>query len=131
MPDPTFDPTKYFAKFVSSVEGHLVARYGSQPRENIGARRIHPDPNKPAAPYDFDAPRVELVWETETVYALTHREYALYRREYDKAIAQKALKVRSPSDYLAWLAKEQADGEAAAAAAKAAQKTTEQAPDQA
>lgn len=118
-----FDPSTVFAKFVSSVEGHLCARYGSNPRVNIGAERVFPDPNKPPSFYDFDAPRVTLKWDTAAISAITHREYAQFQREYDKAIATGALKERTAAEYLAWVA---AQNTPAATAPTTTQPTTTQ-----
>ena len=93
MPPPNAPPT--FAIYLSSVEGHAVARFGSasngRPNELIGAIR-----SKGGA---------GITWDTEAITPLTEREFGAYRREYMGAIAEKALVVRTEDQYFAWVDK--------------------------
>ncbi len=125
MPPPNAPPT--FAIYLSSVEGHAVARFGTasngRPNELIGAVR-----SKGGA---------GITWDTKAITPLTEREFGAYRREYMGAIVEKALTVRTAEDYVAWakeqkdrakkMLKEQAD-EAARAAEAAKAETTVTAP---
>ena len=103
--------------YVSSVEGHVVSRYGSGKAAGrrdsfIGARRL-------------DGGGYE--WDTEVIVALTHAEIARYRGEYRRAIKNGALKERTVADYEARRKQQKDDAKAtqekqqkeAAAAAKA------------
>lgn len=86
-----------FARFFSSVEGHLVSRYGSGTSTHsaalIGASR-DPETGAPS-------------WDTAAVTAITEDEAKRFRREYDQAVQQGALVERSEDDYLAAVAAEQ------------------------
>lgn len=95
------DLKKHFAKFVSSVEGHLVTRYGTFPRSNIGADRTIADDGT-----------VTLTWDTKRVNPISNAEYARYKREYDTALAEKALTERSAEDYVAFMAAEESEEKA-------------------
>lgn len=83
-----------FALFVSSVEGHAVARFGTgaPTRSNafIGATRSIEDPT-------------QIEWRTDEVVPITEAEYRDFRREYDGAIAAGSLVKRTENDYAAWL----------------------------
>lgn len=82
-----------FALFVSPVEGHLVARYGSssptRSNELLGAAR---DPETGA-----------IRWFTDQVFALSAGEVEAFGREYRRAIASGALEERTEDDYLAFV----------------------------
>jgi hypothetical protein len=85
-----------FALYVSSVEGKLVSRFGAGSRgapSYIGARRVAGDPTS-------------VVWDTELVVALTVAEVARFSREYERALAAKALKKRTRDEWLAQAARE-------------------------
>lgn len=75
-----------YGLFVSSVEGQPVTRYGT--RTLIGAARSHEDP------------RV-IHYTPDLVVALTHQEWAMYRREYQRALKDGSLRRRSDTDWLA------------------------------
>ncbi len=81
-----------FAKFVRSVEGHAVARYGSGSRgmanELIGARRV-------------DVDRIE--WDTERVTPLTEEYCAKYSRELRRSLKLGELVEVTEDDYLAYV----------------------------
>lgn len=105
-------PSSHFARFVSSVPGHLVTRYGSS--EYVGARR--------------DPKTRELSWQPEAVVALTQHELDRFSREYDRALKDGALVARTAAEYDEQIAKANAaDARLAkdAAAKAAADKTTE------
>ena len=107
MPEP---PVR-FALFVSAVRGHLVTRFGTDRpglQSFIGAARL------PGAP-------TEIVWDEQTIVPLSEAEVGRFRREYQRAIDGKALRQRTPEEYQAQVAaRKKAEGEALAAAKKAA-----------
>ena len=123
MPPPT--PPPAFAIYLSSVEGHAVARFGTasngRPNELIGAVRMKGGAG--------------ITWNTKAITPLTEREFGAYRREYMGAIAEKALTVRTEDDYRARvkeqeerakaMLKEQADEAAKAAEASKAEPVKE------
>lgn len=76
----------HFALFVSSVEGCPTTRFGTGTL--IGATRTRANP------------RV-IEYQTDQIVALTHAEYARYRREYSRAIRDGALRVRSVEEWQA------------------------------
>jgi hypothetical protein len=80
-------PKDPFVMFVSSVEGHLVARYGAGPHALIGARHGENGPE----------------WTPEIVCPLTDVEVATYGREYRRAISEGALKERKREDFDAYV----------------------------
>ncbi|HXJ75596.1 MAG TPA: hypothetical protein VNM37_22260 [Candidatus Dormibacteraeota bacterium] len=73
-----------FDLFVSCVEGYPVTRYGS--RTFIGARR---DPAKPN----------EIIWSPDQVVAIPRSEYTRHRREYDRAVKDGELRLRTEADW--------------------------------
>lgn len=81
-----------FVKFVRSVEGHAVARYGSGSRttanELIGATRV-------------DVDRIE--WDTERVTPLTEEYCAKYSRELRRSLKLGELVEVTEDDYLAYV----------------------------
>jgi hypothetical protein len=87
-----------FALFISSVPGHVVNRYGAGPSSYIGARRLREG---------------GWEWSPEIIEAITPEELTRYRREYTRAIAQKALKEHSEDAFLAQVAKREAAESAA------------------
>lgn len=70
-----------FALFVSSIEGSVVTRYGT--RTFIGAERSAGG----------------LSWQTDRVIAIPHDEYRKFRREYDRALRDKSLRVRTETEW--------------------------------
>ena len=94
MPTPATAPGSPFVLFVSSIEGHLVQRYGLAPHNPIGARYD-----------DKGAP----VWELDHVAALSAGEVAQYGHLYERAIREGALKRRSAIE---WDAQRKAQHEA-------------------
>lgn len=93
---PTASP---FVKFVSSVEGHLVARYGTATPQSsnvlIGARReVKLDAQ------GKESGEVGIVW-TDEIVALTQGEIDQFAREYEMASRDGALVERSEAEYIA------------------------------
>jgi ATPase subunit of ABC transporter with duplicated ATPase domains len=77
-----------FGLYVSSVEGHIVRRFGAPPNSYIGAKRTGK----------------QIAWETKIV-PIPQNEYSRYRAEYDGAIAAGALTKRTAEEYKAQQAK--------------------------
>lgn len=105
-----------FVMFVSSVEGHLVQRYGLAPHNPIGA----------SFSTIGGAPR----WDTTAVYGLTDVEVAQHGRLYERAVREGGLKRRTRADWDAYRSEqkrlhreavEKADADATAAVESAAQ----------
>jgi hypothetical protein len=91
--------------YVSSVNGHAVARFGSGservPNLLIGASR---DPLKPT----------EIAWNEDAVVRIPEAEATRYAREYGEAIEDGALKKRTKAEWDAQeAARAQADKELA------------------
>jgi hypothetical protein len=87
-----------FALYVSSMEGHLVTRYGAGARgapSYIGARREAGDPT-------------QIVWDPELVVALTADEVARHRLEYERELDAKALRRRTEAEFIAQVERETA-----------------------
>ncbi len=80
------DPAAAFALFVSSVDGHPVARWGT--RTLVGAARRLLEPTV-------------IDYTPELVVALPHTELARYRREYTRALAAGSLRLRTADDWRA------------------------------
>lgn len=83
-----------FARFVSSVEGHMVTRYGTT--QLIGCVR-----NAAPKPEDDAAEWKPVSWNTREIVPLTMREAERYTKEYDKAIRNGALKERKREEWSA------------------------------
>ncbi len=112
-------PSAGFALFFSSVEGHLVPRYGAgSPAPYIGASSVaDPRPGKPGG----------TKWDTAQIVALTEAEARLYRKEYADAVAEGALRVRRPEEFDRAVEAEQREAaQAAERAAKAKAKAEEE-----
>lgn len=97
--------------YVSSVEGHLVTRFGA--KLYIGASRNPADPS-------------QITWDLGLVVKIPEAEVLAYGREYRAAIAAGSLLVRTAADFEAFVAaqaaateKELADRKAAEEKAKA------------
>lgn len=90
-----------FVKFVSSVKGCLVQRYGSP--NYVGAVRT---------PQGIE-------WLPAQVVGLTEAELVRYGREYKNALRDGALKERTAEDFLAQIEEETAAQAKAEAEAKA------------
>lgn len=73
-----------FALFVSSVEGSLVARYGTG--TFIGAERRADDPRV----VDF---------HTDLIVAIPHDEFRRFRREYLRALREGSLVARNVDEW--------------------------------
>jgi hypothetical protein len=107
---------KPFVRFLRSVKGHLVSRYGTATKTSnnqlIGARRVRRD--IPGRENDLigDA---SVEW-TDEVIALTPAEAAAFKREYDSAVEDKALLECTEADYLAYVEREDAAAKTAARA---------------
>jgi hypothetical protein len=80
------DPAPAFALFVSSVAGMPVTRFGT--RTLIGAARRHLEPTI-------------VDYTPELIVPLPADEYARYRREYNRALANGSLRRRSAEDWRA------------------------------
>ncbi len=99
-------PTRFF----SSVKGHIVSRYGTATKgtsaQRIGVTR------KETSPKGAIAGEVELEW-TDEIVAISAAEAATYATEYDRHVADGALKERTAEE---WLAQVEASEKAAQAA---------------
>lgn len=106
-----------FARFFSSVEGHLVTRYGTASVKSaaslIGATRT---------PHEEGG---GVTWHPEVVVAITEAEAQLYGREYDQAAREGALVERKESDWLAYREAAKAAGRKATEEAEAAKQKAE------
>jgi hypothetical protein len=83
-----------FALYVSAVRGHLVTRFGTAGRgvqSFIGAHRA------PGSP-------TEIVWDVESITALSEDEVARHLREYQRLLDGGALKKRTAAEYRAQVA---------------------------
>ena len=90
--------------YVSAVEGFAVSRFGSatrsSPNQTIGGRRTtekvlvagHKLTNRP----------IEI--DTNVIVVIPDAEHARFRREYDRAIKDGTLKLRSEEDYKSFIA---------------------------
>lgn len=88
-----------FAMFVSSVEGHVVSRYGQN--VPIGVTFVpSPPPKRGEAP----TPNRPPVWN-EKIVALTAAEVAQYGHYYEKHFARGELKKRTFAEWEAQQAK--------------------------
>lgn len=144
MAEPNTDAVavaqRSFALFVTSVAadpetgegGHIVPRFGLRD-VYIGARR------PPLEQSDEEARERSLrgkpkgatgwIWSTE-IEAISHAEYAKYRREYDGMIKDGSLEKHTAEEYVAEVSKLQANAEAKVkeaeeAAAKAAKEAAD------
>lgn len=77
-----------FPLYVSSVEGHLVSRFGSKFGQTIGAKRSIEKPT-------------EIEWFTDEIVPIPQTEYQSFRREYESAIRAGSLRRRTEAEYLA------------------------------
>jgi hypothetical protein len=73
--------------FVSSVEGHLVTRLGTNTL--IGASR---DPRAPD----------RVTWELDAIIAIPGPEYIAHKREYDRALREGGLRKRTEAEFAAY-----------------------------
>lgn len=92
MPDDA--PADPFVRFVSSVEGRLVARWDAQ-GSSFGARV--------STRAEREAGAEHIYWDTDCVVPLTAPFCAKYDRELRNAIRGGDLRERSREDWLAWL----------------------------
>jgi hypothetical protein len=92
MPDDA--PQIEFSRFVSSVQGRLVARWDAN-GSSFGARV--------ATAVERGEGAEPIVWDTECVVPLTAAFCARYDRELRNALKHGDLVVRSREDWLAWL----------------------------
>lgn len=101
---PNAEPQTPFVRYFSSVEGHLVSRYGTATQtkgpQQIGAKRITPPSD--ATWRQTDAP-VGVVWDLEVIVAITAKEAQAFGREYDRAVNEGALRERTAEEYVAYL----------------------------
>ena len=113
---PTAAPSP-FALFVSSVEGHVVSRYGAtgptRAPEAIGARRTATGSGWVWA------------WDTAAIASLTHAEVAAFGREYTAAIRAGALRERTAQEFEAYTASQRATADKVAKDAAAAKASAE------
>lgn len=101
-----------FGLFVRAKAGHVVARFGSLGL--IGARRVDTKD-------ELGLKSSGWTWDEKTVHAISKLEAAKFRREYARALREKALVESTSDDFVAQLRAEQK------AAAEAATKTTKKA----
>ena len=92
------------ALYVSCVKGSVVERFGFR-GQYIGVKRI--------------APPEGWQWNEDEVVAISEREFARCRREYEQALARKDLLQRTEEEFTAWREKETKDSNDAFADAKA------------
>lgn len=89
--------------YVSSVEGHIVARHGSGTVQtkpmSIGVYR------EVRTKADGSTEFVGMRWDTDEVVLLPAREFAFFAREYEEDLRVGTLKERTKADYEAWNAK--------------------------
>lgn len=89
--------------YFSSVEGHIVPRYGA-PNQYIGAR-LEPSGEKVAR--SLLGPSGEgsfvWVWDTKHVERIQVEEVTKYGREYNRALKDKSLKERKVKDYESYI----------------------------
>jgi hypothetical protein len=106
MPPATPPTPSPFALFLSSVEGHVVSRYGAtgptRAPEAIGARRT------------ATGSGWVWSWDTGAIAALTHAEVAAYGREYAAAVRSGALRERTAEEFEAYTAAQRAQADKAA-----------------
>lgn len=69
--------------YLSCVPGRVVPRYGAPAGTYIGARRT----------------RLGFDWSPERVVAIPVEEWVRYQREYGRAVADGALRVRTEAEY--------------------------------
>lgn len=98
----TLDDIKaQFALFLSPVEGHHVARFGTH--HVIGGVREKLEPGSgPGGARDVTRDRGvgRMVLRLDRIVAIPHAEAELYRREYGKAIARRNVRERTAEEYL-------------------------------
>jgi hypothetical protein len=85
-------PKTPFELFVSCVPGYVVARFGTM-RPGLGNEQIGVTTDERGRP----------VWHPEIIVALTAQEVARYRREYARALRDKALRKRTEAEFLAFV----------------------------
>jgi hypothetical protein len=95
-----------FTRFVRSVEGHAVARYGADAAALIGARR------RVLTPEQRRARECPIVWDTERIVALTGDYCRKYLRELNTSIRRGELIEATREEWEAQQAKEQASAPA-------------------
>lgn len=105
MSDPK--PLEHPAYF-SSVEGHLVSRYGAG-RALIGASHTP----------------TGVAWTPKLVVAISEGEWASYRREYEIAVREGALVRRTHADFVAQGEAEERENKRKVEALEAAKKKAE------
>lgn len=117
-------PSAPFVRFLSSVEGHLVGRYGSgSPRVapvQIGATRSARYSAKGKDVLGLERSETTITWNPEEVVALTEVEARLFSREYNGHVERGELRERTAEDYDAWVERETARAAAMVAAEQAA-----------
>lgn len=96
-----------FVKYVSSVEGRAVPRFGTETKgqaaELIGARRVLMTKEQRRAG------EAVIVWEPKRVIPLAEAYYLRFKREIDRAIRNGDLLERSAEDYATFRKAEEAD----------------------
>jgi colicin import membrane protein len=96
--------------YVSSVEGHIVARHGSGTVQtkpmSIGVYR------EVKEKADGSTEFVGMRWDTEEVVLLPAREFAFFAKEYEEELRVGTLKERTKAEYEAWSAKREKESEA-------------------
>jgi hypothetical protein len=108
-----------FTRFVRSVEGYAVARYGADAAALIGAQR------RVLTPEQRRARECPIVWDTQRIVALTKDYCRKYLRELNTAIRRGELTECTREQWEAQQAKqEQASAPAPAAATEGKAETT-------
>lgn len=92
-----------FALFVTPVEGHMVARYGS--RSYIGCIKKVVEPQTQAEreaiarKQPWARTTYELQWDADTIVPIPRAEAERYRKEYERALRDGALKEHERADW--------------------------------
>lgn len=98
--------------YVSAVEGHLVSRFGSA-MSGLKAPQIGAYPD-----FETDSegnPRfVGMKWNVDEVVRIPRDSYVRFIKEYDRAISDGALKLRTKEEFDAYIAREEAAAKTAA-----------------
>jgi hypothetical protein len=105
--------------YVSAVEGHVVARFGSETAQfkpqQIGVYPVVKTRKNGATVF------TGLRWDLDEVVRIPREEYLAHLKSYDNAVTDGALKVRTKEEYAAFLEAQakRSDDEAKKAAADA------------
>ena len=93
------NPEKIKYRYFSSVQGHIVPRFGAQ-GQYIGAKLI-PSGEEVARSLLGPSGQGSFLWgwDTTKVVRISEKEFVLYGREYTRALKSGALVQRTAKDY--------------------------------